>query len=63
MNFTHFHEIFLQQGCFIVTGLMGLSMQTLRKQDWTEFSWRHNVYNTKFRLKARLEHGFALEYT
>ena len=60
MNFTHIHEIFLQQGCFIVTGLMP---KYLRKQDWTEFSWRHNVHNTKFRLKARLEHGFAIEYT
>ena len=27
-----------KKGCFIVAGLMGLSMETLRKQDWTECS-------------------------
>ena len=59
MNFTHIHEIFLEQGCFIVTGLMGLSMQTLRKHDWTEFSWRNNVYKAKFSVKPRLEYRFA----
>ena len=37
MNFTHFHEVFLQQRLFIVTGLMGLSIQTLKKQDWTGY--------------------------
>ena len=26
------------KGCLIVTGLMGLSMDTLRKQNWTESS-------------------------
>ena len=48
---------------FIVTGLMGLSMKTLIKHDWTECSWQNNVYNAKFSLKARLEHGIAIEYT
>ena len=50
-------------GCFRLTGLIGLSMQTVKKQDWTEFSWPNNVYNGKLRLKARLEHGFGIEYT
>ena len=50
-------------GCFSLTGLKGLCMQTLEKQDWTEFSWRNNVYNAIVSLKTRLEHGFAIEYT
>ena len=47
----------------IVTGLMGLSMQTLRKQECTEFSWPNNVYNAKFCVETHLEHGVAIEYT
>ena len=42
---------------------MGLSMKTLIKHDWTEWSWQNNVYNAKFSVKARLEHGIAIEYT
>ena len=53
----------LHKGCFIVAGLMGLSSETLRKQDWTEFSWHNNVYNAKFSVITRLEHGYAVEYT
>ena len=51
------------KGCFIVAGLIGLSMETLRKQDWSVSSWRHNVYNAKVGLKTRLEHSYAVEYT
>ena len=40
-----------------------LSMQTLRKQDWAEFSLRHNVYNANFSVKIRSEHVVAIEYT
>ena len=40
----------------MATGLMGLSMQTLEKQEWTEFSWRNNVYNANINVEARLEH-------
>ena len=47
---------------FIVTGLMGLSMQTLKRQEWTEFSWRNNGYSATINAKTRLEHGFAKEY-
>ena len=47
----------------IETGLIGLSMQTLKTQDWTELSWRNNVYNAKVNIRTRLEHGFAIEYT
>ena len=42
---------------------MGLSMQTLKKQEWTEFSWRYNIYNAKFSVETRLEHDFAIAYT
>ena len=42
---------------------MGLSMETLKKQDWTESSYRNNVYNGKVGLKTRLEHGYAVEHT
>ena len=51
------------KGFFIVTGLMGLSKQTLTLQDWTECSWRNNVYNAKYSVKERLEDGIAIEYT
>ena len=51
------------RGFFIVACLMGLSMQTLKKQDWTELSLRNNVYNAKLSLKTRLKHGCAIEYT
>ena len=47
----------------VVTGMIGLSMQKLKKQEWTEVSWLKNVYNSKFSIKIRLEHGFAIEYT
>ena len=61
MIFTPVLEAF-QQYCFlIVTGLMGLSIQTLIKQEWTEFSWRNNGYNAKFSVETRLKHGFAIE--
>ena len=40
---------------------MGLSMQTLKTQDWTELSWKDYVYNAKFTVKTRLEHGFAIK--
>ena len=48
---------------FIVTGLLSLSMQTLKKQEWTEGSWPNNAYNAKFSVETRLGHGFAIEYT
>ena len=51
------------KGIFIVTDLPGLRMQTLRWQDWTEFSWWNNVYNDKFSVGTHLERGFAIEYT
>ena len=38
-------------------------MKTLTKQEWTEFSWRNNVYNDKFSLESRLEHGFTIDYS
>ena len=47
------------KGFFIVAGLMGLSMQTLKKQELTQLSLRNNVYNAKLSVKTRLEHGFC----
>ena len=48
--------------CFsIVKDLMGLNLQTLKKQDWTEVSWRHNVYNVKFSVKTRYDHVYPIE--
>ena len=61
MNFTLFHELSCNNGGFIVTGLMGLSMETLKKQDWTECLWQNNVYNAIFSDNTRLEHGFAIK--
>ena len=63
INFTHFLDILQQQCFFIVTGLMGLSMLTVKKLEWKELSLRANVYNVKFSLEKRLQHGFAIEYT
>ena len=50
-------------GWFNLTSIIGLSMQTVKKQDWTEVSWRNNVDSAKFTLKTRLENGFGIEYT
>ena len=38
-------------------------MQTLKKIDWTEVSWRDNVYNAKFNVKTCLEHAYPIEGT
>ena len=54
-------KFYFNKGIFIVIGLMGLSMQPLRKHHWTEFSWRNHVYNSKFSVKPRWEYRFAIE--
>ena len=36
-------------------------MQKLRGQEWTEFSLRNNLYNAKFSVETRLEHGVPIE--
>ena len=41
---------------------MGLGMQTLKNQEWKEFSGRNNVYNAKSSVETRLEHGFSIDY-
>ena len=46
----------------IVIGLIGLSMQPLKKQVWTEVSWRNNVCTAKFSIKTRLDYDFPIEY-
>ena len=48
---------------FIVTGLIGLSMHTLKKQEWTKVSKQNNVYNAKFSVKTHLEDGLAIQDT
>ena len=62
---THVLEIFsptmLYAMLFTITGLMGLSMQTLKKQEWTEVSRRNNIYNAKFSVETHLEDGFSIE--
>ena len=51
------------KGFLTLTGLMGLSMQTRTRQDWTELSCQNNAYNDKFSVKTRLKHGSAIECT
>ena len=51
------------KGVYSVTGLIGLSMQTLTRQDWTQPSLRNNVYNAKVNKGTHLDHGVAIEYT
>ena len=46
---------------FIVTGLMGLRMQSLKNQELAEFPSRNNVYNAKLIVETRLENTFAIE--
>ena len=55
MNITYFHETVLQQMFGNLTGLIGLSIHPLKKQDWTEVSWRNNVCTAKLNVKPRLE--------
>ena len=35
-------------------------MQTLKKQDWTEFSWRNNVNDAKFNVIIRLDNAYPI---
>ena len=35
-------------------------MQTLKKIDWTEFSWRDYVYNAKFNAIIRLDNVYPI---
>jgi len=35
-------------------------MQTMKQQEWIEFSWRNNVYKAKFSVDTRSEHGLHL---
>ena len=42
---------------------MGLSMQTLKTQEYTELLSRNKFYNAKYSLQTRIEHGFPIEYT
>ena len=64
MNNTHFHEIYIATSAFvIVAGLMGLSMETQKHQDWIEVSERNNVYNSNFSVQTRLDHDLPIEGT
>ena len=40
---------------------MGLCMQTLKKQDFTEVSWRNNVYIAKLSVQTRLDNAVPIE--
>ena len=61
MNFIHIHEIFHQQGFFHCNRPNGPMHGDTEKKNWTEFSWHNNVYNAKFSIITRLEHGYAVE--
>ena len=50
-------------GFFNLTVIIGLRMQTVKKQDWTELSLQNNVYNAKVSFTTRLGNGFGIEYT
>ena len=39
---------------------MLLGMQTLKKQDWTEFSWRNNVNDAKLNVIIRLDNAYPI---
>ena len=59
MNFSQFHEIVLHQGyCHFERRNASTEHTRLAR-----VFLANNVYNAKFSLKARLEHGFAIEYT
>ena len=36
-------------------------MQALKKQEWTEFSWRNYVYSAKFIVTTRLQPSFEID--
>ena len=42
---------------------MVLGIQTLKTQNWTEVSWRNNVYNANVNVKIRLDYCVSIEYT
>ena len=48
---------------FIVDSRIVLGIQTLKTQNWTEVSWRNNVYYAKFIEKTRLDNDFPIERT
>ena len=62
MQFTHLSKFSITNVFLNLAGLIGLGMQTLRNQEWTEFSWRNNVYIDKFSVEKRLENGFHIEH-
>ena len=41
-------------------GLSCVSMKTLKNHERMDVSWANQVYNTKFSVEKRLEHGFAI---
>ena len=63
MNFTQFYELFLQKVVFHCTRPNATRYATLKTQDWTEVSWRNNVYNAKFSVQPCLEHAYPIEGT
>ena len=61
MNFTHFHEIFLQQGCFHFNRANWPKYANTEKARLDRVSLRTNVYNAKVNIGTHLKHGFAIE--
>ena len=62
MNLTDFLKIPSKIVVFIVTGLMGQSMEILKTLEWREFSWRNIVYNATFSVERHVGHCFPIEY-
>ena len=47
---------------FIENGVMGLGMEMLKKQEWTEFSRWTSAYISTFSVETPLNHGGAIDY-
>ena len=63
-NFAHhFPPTMLCGVLFNVTGVLGQSIQRLRKQERTGILWRNNCDHAELNAKTCLEHGFDIEYT
>ena len=63
MNFTEFNEVFLHQVVFNCTRPNEPKYGNTEKKNWSELSWRDNVYNAKFNVNMRLDNAYPIEWT
>ena len=61
MNFTHFLKIVFQESFFQCNRPNGPKYANTEKGRMGKSSWRNNIYNNKWSVETRLEHGFAME--